>query len=99
MKKIVKLTESDLTNLVKRVINEDKETFRDHLHKMGRIMMMFDRDILKVIEEYQMKLSEVFSEVENDEMLGEEELEKLTDEYERHMSQFENMENDTKSLF
>ena len=99
MKKIVKLTETDLTNLVKKVINEDKKTFRGHLHKMGRIMMMFDRDILKVIEEYQMKLSEVFSEVENDEMLGEEELERLTDEYERYMSQFENMENDAKKLF
>ena len=27
MKKIVKLTESDLTNIVKRVINEDQSNF------------------------------------------------------------------------
>jgi hypothetical protein len=93
MKKIVKLTERDLSRLVKRVINEGQKTMMENGVKMVYVMGLFDNEILEVIEKYKMKLSEVFSEIEDNKMLDEEDLERLTDDYEGYMSEFENVKN------
>ena len=84
MKKIVRLTERDLTRLVKKVIKEDKETFRETFDDYGsEIMDIFHsfvfgiKDMVTQYEEELTKLAEEISDSEVDGKLNEDEVDEL----------------------
>ena len=77
MKKIVKLTERDLTRLVKRVIKEDEETTDDYYRVMDNMIEDCQDEILEVIENYKEKLRELIEEIDNDKKLEDEEIGQL----------------------
>ena len=72
MKKIVRLTESDLTRLVKKVIKEDEETTDDYYRVMDNMIEDCQDEILEVIENYKEKLRELIEEIDNDKKLEDE---------------------------
>ena len=98
MKKIVKLTERDLTRLVKRVIKEDKDTKNDYMFQMDDIMGGFSEDILEVIEDYKIKIEEIMFEANGDRMLEDYELKKIEEEYEDYIYYITDIEKSIKGL-
>ena len=77
MKKIVRLTERDLTRLVKKVIKEDEETTDDYYRVMDNMIEDCQDEILEVIENYKEKLRELIEEIDNDKKLEDEEIGQL----------------------
>ena len=77
MKKIVRLTERDLTKLVKKVIKEDEETTDDYYRVMDNMIEDCQDEILEVIENYKEKLRELIEEIDNDKKLEDEEIGQL----------------------
>lgn len=53
MKKIIRLTERDLTRLVKRVINENKESVTDYEEVMNELLSDFVYEIKEKIKEFE----------------------------------------------
>ncbi len=71
MKKIVKLTERDLTRLVKKVIKEDEDTFMSYEEKLDNM-----KDTLDDIEG---ELYSIENDIDKDNDLGRDEKEELLD--------------------
>lgn len=71
MKKIVKLTERDLTRLVKKVIKEDEDTFMDYEDRL---------DIIKGnLDDFEYELYDIENNIERDNDLDSDEKEELID--------------------
>ncbi len=71
MKKIVKLTETDLTRLVKKVIKEDEDTFMDYEDRL---------DIIKGnLDDFEYELYDIENNIERDNDLDSDEKEELID--------------------
>ena len=98
MKKIVRLTESDLTKLVKRVIKEDEDIKRDYIDQMDETMTMFSKKILEVIEDYEIKIEEIMLEADGDEMLEGDEFEDIKQEYEGYLDFLDDVKRGLKKL-
>ena len=57
MKKVIKLTESDLTRIIKRVISEQNDQYDpDRLYKLGSTIRRIERSPNKFIHKYVKKL-------------------------------------------
>ena len=71
MKKIVRLTERDLTKLVKKVIKEDEDSFMDYEEKLNEL-----ESRLNDIEEELLQMEE---DINNDDNLDDDEKEGIID--------------------
>ena len=92
MKKIVKLTETDLTRLVKRVINEEKSSMSDYDMMMETIFEEYIDQLKKVHNDYKEELEDLFDQIEMDDNLTEDEIGELLDNGLEIMSFFDKME-------
>lgn len=98
MKKIVRLTESDLTKLVKKVIKEDKDIKMDYIYQMDETMSMFSKKILGLIEDYEIKIEEIMFEADGDEMLESYEFEDIKQEYEGYVDFLDDVKKGLKKM-
>ena len=98
MKKIVKLTERDLTRLVKKVIKEDEDIKMDYIYQMDETMSMFSKKILGLIEDYEIKIEEIMFEADGDEMLESNEFEDIKQEYERYVDFLDDVKKGLKKM-
>ena len=98
MKKIVKLTERDLTRLVKKVIKEDEDIKMDYIYQMDDTMAMFSKEILGVIEHYEIKIEEIMFEADGDEMLEGYEFEDIQQEYEGYVDFLDDVKRGLKKM-
>jgi len=76
MKKIVKLTETDLTKLVKRVIKEDEDTFMDYEDRLNIIEGNLD-EIKYLFSRIEDELLQMEEEINDDDNLDDDEKEGL----------------------
>jgi hypothetical protein len=77
MKKIVRLTERDLTRLVKRVIKEDEESMKSYKKMLSKIESDLDKDESD-LDEIQNKLYDFDNLIWDEDTLDEDEKEKLS---------------------
>lgn len=84
MKKIVRLTESDLTRLVKRIIKEQRE-MEDPFENYIRVIDIIarhareDKEEFDLVEQFINEIHKIIREVEIDERLSEEEADEIID--------------------
>lgn len=98
MKKIVRLTESDLTRLVKKVIKEDEETFYDYRDMVEKLKKDFITEHTDLVADYLDKMEELKETIENIEELEEGEMDELTNELEHYINEIYHMARKMKKL-
>lgn len=96
MKKIVTLTEKDLTRLVKRVIQEEESSMSDYDMMMETIYEEYIDQLKKVHNDYKEELEDLFDQIEADDNLTEDEIGELLDNGLEIMSFFDKMEKQLK---
>jgi len=91
MKKVIRLTERDLTRLVRRVIREEKESLvDDYIKTMEAIVDYYSYEEYDHIVE---ELSSLVNAAENDNKLSEEDIDNIYDYYDSivdDMNQYSN---------
>jgi hypothetical protein len=92
MKKIVRLTEADLTKLVKRTINEmDEDKSEEYHYSLGNMMGHFYDNFNSIAHRYLDATYELSSDIENDDSLSD-------DDKNYFLTKLQQFENDLTSF-